>query len=91
MDKNGHPYNTFTAQQSKCFIYFLVNFKNKDNFVFNVIRNKEKDISSKKPNQLNNGFMHEEQNKTERDDNNERIEKINEKINSMKKSQDTLS
>jgi len=35
--------------------------------------------------------MHEEQNKTERDDNNERIEKINEKINSMKKSQDTLS
>jgi hypothetical protein len=35
--------------------------------------------------------MHEEQNKTERDDNNERIEKINEKINSIKKSQDTLS
>jgi hypothetical protein len=74
--------------------------KPEDNFVFNVIRNIDKEIkdANRKPKQLNNGFIQEEKVKktksqvqSYKDEKEDRIEKINEKVNSMKKSLDTIS
>jgi len=73
--------------------------KPEDNFVFNVIRNFDKETkeANRKPKQLNNGFIQEEKLKKKspvqnyKDEKDNRIEKINEKVNSMKKSHDTMS
>ena len=75
----------------------IPNTKPEDNFVFNVIRNIDKDLkeANKKPKVLNKGFIQEEKAKKKpqgyREEKQDRIGKLNEKVNSMKKSHDTLS
>ncbi len=75
-------YNYAYNNQSKI-LNKLVSPENENNFVYQVIKSAEK----KKPKILNKGFiLDEHSNKSE-----ERINKLNEKINSMKKMQDNIS
>lgn len=78
--------------------FHLSPIKAENNFVFKCIK-REKNLNNyydyndynKKPITLNKGFMMDEAPRKHKDENEERMHKLNEKVISMKKSQDNIS